>query len=167
MAEDLHVGVLAGAEHACGHLLARLVEAGVNAGDDDIELRERVVGKVHRSVEQDVALAAGQDAEGHSRPFRVGLVVPQLLFIARPLRTFVGMELFGQLVGLFANARGVQKRAAVVHAVGHGEELGVVGDGDVFQAAGYGPLGHFADGLGTVGLEGVACGDRHADRHAR
>ena len=65
VAEDLHVGVFAGAEDAGGDLFGGLVEAGVHAGDDDVELRERLVVEIQRAVEQDVDLDAGEDAEGN------------------------------------------------------------------------------------------------------
>ena len=43
------------------------------------------------------------------------------------------------------------KSALVVEAVGHGQVFGVVGDGDVAVTHGEGGLGHFADGVVTVG----------------
>ena len=54
-----------------------------------------------------------------------------------------------------ADAGGVGEGSLVIHAVGHGEVLAVVGDGDVLAAAKDGGFGHFADGDGAVGLEGV------------
>ena len=50
------------------------------------------------------------------------------------------------------------KGASVVHAVGHGEIFGVVGDGDVAAAAEDGGFSHLADGAGAVGLGGVHVG---------
>jgi len=52
-------------EDAGGDLGVGLVEAGVDAGDDDIELRQGGVFEVERAVEEDVDLAAGEDAEGN------------------------------------------------------------------------------------------------------
>ena len=45
--------------------------------------------------------------------------------------------------------------ALVVEAVGHCQVFGVVGDGDVFVAAGEGGFGHLADGVAAVGGDGV------------
>ncbi len=45
--------------------------------------------------------------------------------------------------------------ALFVEAVGHGEVLGVVGDGDVLVAAGERGVGHLADGVAAVAGGGV------------
>ncbi len=58
------------------------------------------------------------------------------------------------LVGL-ANALDVLKRALVGESVGHGEILGVVGDGHVLVAVRLGRFGHLFDGVLAVGLDGV------------
>ena len=63
MAEDAHVGVLDGAQNAGGHLFAALLEAGVDAGDDDVHLGEDFVVEVERAVGEDVDLNAGEDAD--------------------------------------------------------------------------------------------------------
>ena len=47
------------------------------------------------------------------------------------------------------------ERPLLVQAVGHGQVLGVVGDGDVLVAAGQGGIGHLADGVVAVGGGGV------------
>ena len=47
------------------------------------------------------------------------------------------------------------KGTGVVHAVRHREQLGVVGDGDIFEAAEEGGFGHFADGVCSIRFEGV------------
>ena len=49
----------------------------------------------------------------------------------------------------------VFERALFVQAVGHGQVLGVVGDGDVSVSAGQGGLGHLADGVVAVAGRGV------------
>ena len=105
---------------------AGLVEAGVDAGDDDVELGERFVGQVELAFSEDVDFDAGEDvnAAGH---FVVDL----------------------------ADAGSVGESAGIVHAVGHGEIFGVVGDGNVAATAEYGGFGHFADGAGAVRLGGV------------
>src|SRR5580704_16147120 len=46
MAEDAGIGILDGPQEAGGHFVARLLEAGVNAGDDDVHLGENLVVKV-------------------------------------------------------------------------------------------------------------------------
>ncbi len=95
----------------------------MNAGDDDVELRERVVFQIELAFAEDVDLDAGEEVDA---AFHLGVHLP--------------------------HAGGVGERATVVHAVGHGEVLAVVGDGDVAAPARKGGLGHLADGAGAVGL---------------
>ena len=45
--------------------------------------------------------------------------------------------------------------ARIVQAIGHGQVLGVVGDGDVGQPAGQRRVGHLADGVAAIGGLGV------------
>ena len=120
------MGILQGAEDAGGHLLGGLVEAGVDAGDDDVHLGEGGVVEVEGAVGEDVDFDAGEDADASFH---------------------FGCRLRGWL--------DVGEGACVVEAVGHGEGFGVVGDGDVFEAAGEGGFGHLADGVATVGGVGV------------
>ncbi len=63
MAEDADVGVLDGAQDAGGHLLAGLLETGVDAGDDDVHLGEHFVVEVEGAVGEDVDFDAGEDAD--------------------------------------------------------------------------------------------------------
>jgi hypothetical protein len=73
------------------------------------------------------------------------------------------------------DAGGVGEGAVVVHAVGHGEVFGVVGDGDVAETAEQGGFGHLAYGAGAIGLVGVHVevaadigeGDESRERAAR
>ncbi len=58
------MGVLEGAEDAGGGLFDGLVEAGVDAGDDDVHLGEGGVVEVERAVGEDVDFDAGEDADG-------------------------------------------------------------------------------------------------------
>ncbi len=51
----------------------------------------------------------------------------------------------------------------IVKAVGHGEVFGVIGDGDVAEAAGEGGFGHLADCVASVGGVGVHVGASLAD----
>jgi hypothetical protein len=102
MAEDAHIGIFDGAQDAGGHLFAALLKAGVNAGDDDVHLGEDFVVQVERAVGEDVDLDAGEDADA---AFHLPVD--------------------------FANALDVFEGALLVEAVGHGQVLGVVGDGDV------------------------------------
>jgi hypothetical protein len=60
MAEDAGVGVFEGAQDAVGHLLDGLVEAGVDAGYDDVELGEGAVVEVELALGEDVDLDAGE-----------------------------------------------------------------------------------------------------------
>ena len=106
---------------------ALLVEGGVDAGDDHVHLLEHGVGKVERAVTQDVDLDAGHDGDA-----------------------------FDLVVG-GVNASDVLHRPLVVEAVGHGQVLGVVGDGDVLVAALLGGLGHFLDGVACRRFRRCAC----------
>ena len=63
VAEDAGVGVLEGAEDAVGHLVDGLIEAGVDAGDDDVHLGEGGVVEVEWAVGEDVDFDAGEDAD--------------------------------------------------------------------------------------------------------
>ncbi len=112
--------------HAGGHLFAALLEARVHAGDDDVHLRQHFVVQVESAVGQNVDLDAGEDADAA----------------------------FHLLVH-FANALDVFEGALLVEAVGHGQVLGVVGDGDVLVSAREAGLGHLADGVVAVGGGGV------------
>ena len=89
-------------------------------------LRERVVLEVKLAFTEDVDLDAGEEVDA-----ALHLVVD------------------------LAYAGGVRKRTAVIHAIGHGEVLAVIGDGDVASAPCNRGFGHLADGAGAVGLGGV------------
>ena len=126
VAEDARIGILNGAQHARRHLFAALLEARVDAGDDHIHLRQHFVVEVERAVGQDVDLDAGEDADAA----------------------------FHLLVH-FADALDVLEGALFIEAVGHGQVLRVVGDGDVLVAVGERGFGHLADGVAAVGGGGV------------
>ena len=126
MAEDADVRVLDGAEDAGGHLVAALLEAAVDAGDDDVHLCEHFVVEIERAVGEDVDFNAGEDADAA----------------------------FHLLVD-FANALHMFEGALFVEAVGHGQVFGVVGDGDVLEPALDGGLSHLGDGVAAVGCRGV------------
>ena len=98
----------------------------VHAADHQVEFGQGVVGEVHGAVFEDVALDAGEDADAGS-----ALAVD------------------------VADLAGEVHHALFVEAVGHGEGLGVVGDGDVLVAQGARGLGHFEQGGAAVGLGGV------------
>ena len=102
-----------------------LIEDGVDAGDDDVHLREDVVGEIEVAFGEDVDFDSGEDRDAVD--FLVG----------------------------FANALDVFDGALVVEAVGEGQVLGVVGDGHVLIAARFRGLGHFFDGVPAVGFDGV------------
>ena len=127
----------------------------MDAGDDDVELGEGGVFEVELRRRRGCRLRCRRETEGCCWFDGVGLFVFEALLVAGPLRAALGCELFGEVVGDFADAGGVGEGAVVVHAVGHGEIFGVVGDGDVVEAAGDGGFGHLADGVGAVGLGGV------------
>ena len=104
MAEDVHPRALDRAQHALGHLRLVLVERRVDRGDDDVELREAVVGEIERAVGR----------MSHSMPASSRMPSSR----ASSART---------------RAR-VLERRGFVEAVGHRERLAVVGDREVCEA---------------------------------
>ena len=63
MGDDRDVRIFDCAEDAVGDLLARLLLAVVDAGDDPVGLGQHVVGQVHAAFFQDVALDAFEDVK--------------------------------------------------------------------------------------------------------
>src|ERR1700751_1386717 len=101
MAEDRGVRVLDRLEQTVGHLTAFLVELGVNAGDDKVHLREDLVGEVEVALAEDIDLNSGEDLDAF------------------------------HAIADFANTLDVYEGALVVEAIGEGQVLRVIGDGDV------------------------------------
>ncbi len=64
VAEDVGVRVGDGGEHPLGHRGGFGAQVGVDAGDDDVEAAEQLVGLVEAAVEVDVPLDAGEDPGG-------------------------------------------------------------------------------------------------------
>src|SRR6185437_4493237 len=102
--EDMDVRVLGRAKDARGDLLGGLVESGVDAGNDDIELRERVVFEVQSAVEQDIDLDTCKDAEGNCGFDRERFIFAQYGFVALPLRATAGCEFLRKQRGGLADA---------------------------------------------------------------
>src|SRR5271155_2044456 len=100
VAQDLEVRVFEGAEDAGGHLLERLVEGGVDAGDDDVHLGEGLVGEVEGAVGEDVDFDSGEDSDG--------------------------LAFGGQFAVDFADGGDVFEGPFVVETEGHGQVLRVV-----------------------------------------
>src|ERR1019366_6789197 len=67
MAEHCHARMLDRLDDAGGHLLLRLIEKRVDAGDDVVEAGESLVVEIERTVPEDVALRALEDAEALER----------------------------------------------------------------------------------------------------
>jgi hypothetical protein len=63
MAEDCHEWIGDRAQQPLGLALAILPELAMDAGDDEVEPAQHVVGIVQRPVAQDVGLNALEDAE--------------------------------------------------------------------------------------------------------
>ena len=114
--QNAHIRVFDGADHASRHLLAALFETRMHAGDHHIHLRQHLVVHVQRAIGQDVHLDAGEDADA--------------AFHA-PVH--------------FLNVLDVLQGALFIQAAGHGQDLRVVGDGNVLVAHSQGSLGHFED----------------------
>src|SRR6185437_1594710 len=99
---------------------AALIETRMNASDDNVELGEHGIIQVEAAVGEDIHFNAGQNAKSRVRNLKLGLDA--------------------------ANAGQVLEHALFVEPVGHGQRLGVVGDGNVLIAAGSGRGGHFLNG---------------------
>ena len=125
VSDEGSVGILDRLEQSLGHLSGLLIEDRVHAGDDDIQLREDIVGEIEIAIRQDVDFDASKD--GNAVDVLVG----------------------------GANSGDVFDRTFVVESVGEGQVLGVVSDGHVLIAARFGSLGHLFDGIAPVGLDGV------------
>ena len=93
--------------------------------DDDVELGEAVVGEIEAAVGEDVAFDSGEQRE----VLEASVQCP--------------------------NARGVLERPALVEAIGHGERLAVVGDGDVLATEAMRGLRHRGQVVSPVGLRRV------------
>ena len=126
MAQNAHIGVFNGPEHAGSHFLAVLIETGMHAGDDDLHLRQHLIVQIQSAVGQNIHLDAGEDADA-----ALHLAVHR------------------------ADALDVFERPLLIQAVGHGQVFRVVGDGDVLVAASQRGLSHLADGVVSVGGIGV------------
>ena len=125
MAQDAQRGRFQRAHQPIGHLGGFQIHVAVDAADDDVEFGQRVFGEIHRAVAPDVAFEAGEDAE----------------------REAAAIEL--------AHLLGEGDGALFIQAVGHGEGLRMIGDGDVFVAQRAGGLGHFFERGAAVGFGGV------------
>ena len=64
MAETGDVGIFHGAKEAGSVVFFVRAEAGVDGGDDVIQLREHGVGKIEFATFEDVALRAGEEGAG-------------------------------------------------------------------------------------------------------
>src|SRR4051794_14205113 len=64
MSENRGVRVRHGSDDAPGLLLRIETEAAVNAGHDEVETREHIVGIVERAIRQDVRFNALEDLKG-------------------------------------------------------------------------------------------------------
>ena len=126
VAEHVDVGVFDGGDDALGEGLFVLGEAGVNGGNDVVELFEEAVFKVEFAVVEDVDFGAGEDVN-----FEVagGIESADCLDLA-------GEPFFVESVGLEAG-------------------FGVVGDADIFPAFVLSGLCHFFKGAASVGGGGV------------
>ena len=121
MAEHVDPRAVERAQDAVGHLRLILREVRVHRGDDEIELGEAVVGEIEPAVGEDVALDAGEQRQS---------------FEAAVQRAHAGRVL---------------ERATLVEAVGHGQRLAVVGDGDVLVAQAVRGGGHRLEVVLAVG----------------
>ena len=63
MTEDLHERIFHRADEAFGHVLFGLGEGLMNAGDDDVEFGEQIVGKIESAIGENIDLRAGEEAE--------------------------------------------------------------------------------------------------------
>src|SRR5215469_12938452 len=126
MAKNMDVRILDRPEDPGGHLVSRLLEAAVDAGNHNVHLGQHFVGEVESSIGKNVHLDAGEDADA-------------------TLHLLVDLT----------DALQVLKGPLIVEAVNHGQVLRVVGDRDVLHAAGDGCFSHLSDGVVAVAGGGV------------
>ena len=103
----------------------RLAEAGMDAGGDEVQAGEHLVGQVEPAVGEDVHLDAGEQPY----PFDAGVERPDLLLL--------GHQPLGS------------------QTPGHGQRLGVVAEAEVVEALVAGGEGHLLQSGPAVGPVGV------------
>ncbi len=94
-------------------------------GDDYVELGQDFVTEVQRAILQDIDFDAGEQADS------------------------------GDAFLSGADFLDLSERALFVHAICDGDGFGMVGEGDVFIAEGFGGFTHFFNGVASVGGGGV------------
>jgi hypothetical protein len=127
MAEAVDVGIAGGGDEASG-VLSLVAGGDMQAGDDDVEFSQQVVGKVE-AVAEDVHFGAGEESE-------------VVIFFGEALVEGV------DVVELPAETGGVE-------SVGLDGGAGVVGDGPIGEAEVLGVGGDVFEGLTAVGPVGV------------
>src|ERR1700733_4330439 len=141
MANDGSIRIRDGVQQALGHLRRFLIEDGVDAGDDDVHLRQYVVGEIESAVSKNIDFDSGEDGDAFD------------------------------LLVRFADALDVGDGTLVVEPVGEGQILGMIRDGHILVAARLGGLGHFLNGVAAVGFDGmhvhVALNLRLRDQHGQ
>ncbi len=125
MSDDRGIWIRDGLQQSLGHLGRLLIEDGVHTGDNDVHLRQDIVGEVEVAVSQDIDFDPGKDGDA----------VDFLSHVANALDVFDG--------------------ALIVKAVGEREILRMIGDGHVLIAARLGRFGHLFDGVAAIGLDGM------------
>ena len=125
MPDRTDMRVLDGIDDTLRDPVAGLVLAVVDGGDDPVGFLEHVVGQVHRAVFQNVHFDALEDRD----PIHLG----------------------GQLVDGFP----MLPQTFGVEPLGHGDALGVIGDGDVGVAALLGGGDHFCQRGPAIGRRRV------------
>ena len=125
VADDLRVAIFDGGEHAVGHFGGLEIEIGMDGADGHVELREDFVGIIELAILEDVDFGADEHADAQA--FGIG-----------------GAKIFDVL-----------GHALVVETIRYGDGFGMVGDGDVFVAEGFGGGGHFFDGVFSIAGGGV------------
>ena len=126
MTKNPHIRILKGAENPRCHLFAALVKPGVNAGDDNLHLRQGLVLEVERAIGQNVYFDPREDAYA---TFHCAINGTDTL--------------------------DVLERPPIIEPIGHGQVLRVIGNGDVAVPHSERGLRHFANGVVPVGGAGV------------
>ena len=133
--EDGEVGVVHGLEDAPGLVGAAEVELAVHPGDHQVELAQDLIRQVQAAVREDVHLDALEDPEGHP---------------------FAGRALAGQALVQAVDGRHLLQEPPAVQPMGHGQALGVVGDGQVVAPPLAGGGHHLQQAGMAVGGVGMA-----------
>ena len=127
VAEHGDVRIFHGAENALGHFVLGQLKRVVNAGDDVVQFRQKIVLKVQAAIPQDIDFRTGEN--------------PELVSVVRFVQLADVVDLFAQ--------------PFFIEAVGLNGGFAVISDAQVLKSQIAGGLGHVFEGILAVAGPGV------------